>query len=103
VTVNSADRVARNELLFSVVNDRVAHIVDTFGESPQAIQFVCECAFLDCTDAIELTPDQYRALRARDNCFAVKRGHELGPDIETVIGEHGDVLIVHKLVEPGPA
>ena len=94
----SAERLARNEQLFSEVNQRIADIAESFAEGPAPIQFVCECAFLECTDQIELTPAQYEELRSRDGCYAVKRGHEVGPEIESVVGEHGDVLVVRKHV-----
>jgi hypothetical protein len=97
--VSSAERLARNEQLFSEVNERIAQLASVF-ESSERIPFVCECAFLDCTVTIPLTLSQYCALRDLDGCYAVKRGHELGPHVETVVDEHGDVLIVRKHAEP---
>ena len=89
------ERLARNESLFREVNERIndltAHQV---GE--RASRFVCECSRTDCSEFIDLPVAAHGAVRANANRFALVRGHEIR-DIESPVGEHGDVLIVEKI------
>jgi hypothetical protein len=72
----SATRVARNESFFREVNERISDLADTFWDSRDEIQrFVCECSRADCSQAIELSLDEYSEVRANDVQFAVSPGH----------------------------
>ena len=89
------ERLARNEALFREVNERINDLtVHQFGDDDS--HFVCECSRTDCSEFIHLTAETYEAVRANGNRFALVRGHEI-PDIERVVGEHGDVFVVEKV------
>jgi hypothetical protein len=100
VTVPSAERLAQNEQLFREVNERIAGVGTLLGDPRDATAFVCECADISCTEKLVLSLDEYRNLRTRDRCYAVKHGHEVGPQVECVLEEHGDYLVVRKRVGP---
>ena len=91
------ERLARNEALFREVNERINDLtLHQLGDGEP--RFVCECSMTSCSASIDLTHEQYEAVRASPNRFALVRGHEV-PDIERVVGEHGDVLVVQKIGE----
>jgi hypothetical protein len=101
MTVASLERLARNEALFREVNETVAELSAHWDDAATAQHaFVCECAGLDCREQLKLSLDEYRRLRARSDCFAVKPGHEMGPALERVVGAHCDYVIVEKQVTP---
>ena len=92
------DRVRRaeNENTFRLINENVVSLA---GEE-EALDFVCECSRLDCTERIRLAVDAYRRLRQVPEWFVVKRGHEQ-LDIERVVEEEREYLIVEKIGEAG--
>jgi hypothetical protein len=101
VSTPSLERLARNEALFRQVNETIAELSGTWDDAATADHaFVCECADLDCREQIALTLDEYRHLRSRTDCFAVKPGHEMGPALERVVGRHCEYVIVEKQVSP---
>jgi hypothetical protein len=102
VSVPSAQRLAENEALFREVNERVAELGSIFGSDDGDIAFVCECAMIDCAERLPLTLAEYRRLRERTRCFAVKPGHEVGTEIERVVGEHCEFVVVQKHDDPEP-
>ena len=98
--MTSAERLARNEALFREVNEVIAELSASFADPTGHHPFVCECAYVDCSEQLPLTLAEYQRLRERDNCFAVKPGHEMSPAVEQVIGEHCEYIVVQKLVDP---
>jgi hypothetical protein len=56
---------------------------------------VCECADEECFEPIELTMDEYEAIREHPARFPVLPGHEL-PDVEKVVETHERYLVVEK-------
>jgi hypothetical protein len=92
-------RIGLNEALFREVNEAVSGISEQFA-SP-TFEIVCECGDSACTDRIELTREEYEAVRDESDQFAVKHGHEI-PDIEKVVSEHGEYVVVVK-VSPAAA
>jgi hypothetical protein len=97
----SLERLARNEALFRQVNETIAELSGIWDDAATAEHpFVCECADLDCREQLQLSLDEYRNLRARNNCFAVKPGHEMEPTLEHVVGHHCEYVVVEKHVTP---
>ncbi|HSK17167.1 MAG TPA: hypothetical protein VK915_13510 [Gaiellaceae bacterium] len=90
--VSREERLARNEVLFREVNERIEEV-----KSPQdeATEFLCECGRRECTETIALTKAEYEAVRADATTFAVVPGHEI-PDIETVVHRAGGYSVVRK-------
>jgi hypothetical protein len=96
----SEERVARNEALFREFNERIENVagsLDIRGEGKSLlIEFVCECGRLGCLERVELTREQYEAVRADPRRFVVVRGHE-DPAIARIVEQHGNVAVVEKL------
>ena len=96
-----ARQLAKNEALFREINEHIDKAAETFAPRDEHVyEFLCECANRDCTKPIALTREQYEGIRADPRRFAVAAGHYLA-DIETVVGQHGDVLVVEKRGEAG--
>lgn len=95
----SERRLARNEVLFRDTNEAIER-----GQWPndpvKQIRFRCECARLECGDAVELTLAEYEQVRNSPRRFLVAVGHET-PEIETVVSRAPDYLIVEKQDEAG--
>jgi hypothetical protein len=91
----SADRLARNQVLFREVNERLREMLD---ESVGATEFLCECSDTDCTENVSLDIPEYERVRARSNQFVVAPGHEI-PEIERVVSNGGRYLLVEKTRE----
>lgn len=86
-----AERVARNEAAFRRVNEAIERGRQT---REGLLGFVCECGRLGCTEIIELTLAEYEAVRADSRRFAVRHGHQVGP--EDVLETHERYLVVAK-------
>jgi hypothetical protein len=86
-----AQRVARNEAAFRKVNEAIERGRQT---REGLLGFVCECGRLGCNEIIELFLSEYEAVRADGRRFAVRHGHQVGP--EAVIETHERYLVVAK-------
>ena len=72
----------------------------TFESMVGGAEFVCECADIECIERIELSLQQYEAVRDEPTHFFVKPGHELA-DQERVVESHPEFLIVQKIGHAG--
>ena len=100
MTDERARRIGRNEALYRQVNERIEDVNAAFNTLTNVFEIVCECGNLTCMDPLTVSPELYERTRENSTHFLVKRGHE-EPDVETVVAEHGDVVIVQK--HPGIA
>ena len=91
-------RVAMNEVSFRAVNEGMRLGPDGAGLST----FTCECGRLGCSELIQLTRDEYEAVRAVPRRFAVAPGHAL-PEAEDVVEEDERFDVVEKRDEAGAA
>lgn len=73
---------AHNQAVFRQRNERIR---DALTDSHAGL-FVCECGDQTCLKAIELSTDEYEAVRAEATHFAIALNHE-NPECETVILE----------------
>jgi maleate cis-trans isomerase len=91
------ERLGANEALFREVNERVAEVAEQFvaDESPNLINFSCECGSAACTEQIAMTVLEYETVRAEATHFAVLPGHEM-PEIERVVDRHPNYFVVEK-------
>lgn len=64
--------VALNETTFRDVNEGIEA---GRRERDGLVPFVCECGEIGCTEVVELTLDEYEAVRAGSRCFLVAPGH----------------------------
>ena len=88
------ERIARNEALFRIANERMAAWEEQHG-AEQSEHYFCECADEDCREKALLSRAQYERVRADAGHFLVIPGHEI-PDVETVIETHDGWGIVEK-------
>jgi hypothetical protein len=95
--VNRDERVAKNEILFREVNERILQIEgDRWRVDP--VDFMCECGDIDCLRVVQLSVDDYERLRSRPTHFGVIPGHEM-LEVETVVETHPHYLVVEKVGE----
>ena len=99
-------RAAENEDLFRRLNERLhvlARVAASAVESSQAQErFLCECAQVRCSQVIELTPEEYRAVRETGRRFlVVPDAAHTSPDLEVVVERHDRYWVVEKLGEAG--
>jgi hypothetical protein len=96
-----AKRLARNEDRFREANERLEQAVAAGGTANGGrVEFLCECADLDCTESVAMTLTDYRRLRSDATWFAVRPGHEV-EDVEQVVARGDGYLIVAKRADAG--
>jgi hypothetical protein len=93
-------RIVVNETLFREVNERVKDLNQSFAPLTGAMQIVCECGSGACAERFPMRPEEYEALRANPDHFAIVPGHE-NLDVERVVSRCGEYDVVQKL--PGEA
>lgn len=89
-------RLASNEARFREINEALEEELRRLCADDELVSFVCECARPDCREAVELTCDEYAAVRADPTHFAVRPGHEL-QSVERVISDHGRYRLIAKV------
>jgi hypothetical protein len=89
-------RLARNEDHFRDINEslREKHVHANVVRSGP-LPFVCECASVECTEAVELTLEDYRRVRRNPRWFVVVPGH-VAADVEVVVESGEGFLVVEK-------
>ena len=90
------ERLAANENLFRRVNERV----EDLAAAGEPVDFVCECADVDCGERVTLTLEAYEDARSAPNRFVIRTGHER-PDVERVIDQGSGYVLVEKLGRAG--
>ena len=85
---------ARNEAFFRAVNEGIAEASGKF-ESTEA-EFLCECGDPRCTHRIEMSLEEYDAVRDHPTRFLVRRGHT-EPEVEEVVRRRRRYAIVDKV------
>jgi hypothetical protein len=86
------ERIARNEALFRVVNERVREVS---REDEGLVGFLCECGDEACTETVSLPVGKYAEVRADPTRFVVVPGHEIEA-VESVVRRRGSFLVVRK-------
>lgn len=95
-------RAAQNEDMFRQVNDRLHVLAVIDGSSEPLERFVCECAQASCSLVVELTPGEYRSVRAEDTRFLVfPEALHTNSELETVVERHDLFWVVEKRGEAG--
>jgi hypothetical protein len=69
------ERLATNEAYFREINRRVEERVKDIAGDAAAFNILCECARLECTERISVTPAEYEAAHANPRQFMVVVGH----------------------------
>jgi hypothetical protein len=85
-------RLADNERVFRSLNERIA------ASGGERLELICECSNEHCSERMVVTRDEYSTVRADDDTFFVRPGHEI-PAIEVVVDEDERFLVVRKHAE----
>ena len=78
----SLERLARNQTLFSEVNERIQYLaevnerIDYFAEGA-ASEYLCECSSTECISTVELTVAEYERVRSNPTWFVIKPDHDV--------------------------
>ncbi len=88
-----AERAARNEALFREVNERIAET--SLGWESERSRAVCECDKVDCLETIEVSLQEYEAVRSNPTRFILVDGHE-DPAVERVVERTDRFVVVEK-------
>jgi hypothetical protein len=90
-------RVAKNEVLFRGVNERVDEVKGELqgAGGDEKIDFICECGRTDCIEQVQLTRIEYGRVRENPAQFIVKPGHEVN-EVEGVVREGDGYVVVEK-------
>jgi hypothetical protein len=89
-----ARRTGENEARFREVNERIEHLSKTIGGGGE-FRIVCECGDRRCAEQINVTVEEYEAVRADSERFLIKPGHEI-PEVEEVVERHVAYWVVSK-------
>ena len=93
-----AARAARNQALYREVNERVKEVIEAWDALLPLGQWVCECANTDCFESVEMTREEYEAVRAAPTRFFVKPGEaHVFPEAEDVTEHHERYWVVEKV------
>jgi hypothetical protein len=91
-------RAARNESLFREINERIepSNAAHLWVDPPYA-DWVCECAREECAVPVQLTVQEYEAVRAEPARFLVAPSEEhVSPDVEHVVTRDDRYWVVEK-------
>ena len=94
-------RIARNEAGFRDINERLEQGLRRVQHLPDVHPFVCECGDSNCEATIELSVDEYEAVRRDSRRFAVRPGH-VEPKAEHVVDATDRFEVVEKYAEAAP-
>ncbi len=92
-------RIGTTESIFRSVNERIAESAQRFDS--EIAEFVCECDDRSCTERVETPLEEYERVRAQDDRFAVKPGHET-LELEQAVDWTDDYVIVDKVPAAEP-
>jgi hypothetical protein len=93
------ERYVRNESLFREVNERIAEVNEGFEVDGQA-DFLCECGRNQCLETVQLSRQEYEAVRAEGDRFVIRPGHE-NESVERVLARYETYLVVEKIGAAG--
>ena len=95
-------RAARNQMLFRGINERVEAINDSFRLVAPMGEWLCECANDTCLERIEMSIEEYEAVRQDGARFFVAPSDEhVWPDVERVIEHNDRYWVVEKTGHAG--
>ena len=90
------ERLATNEAYFREINRRVEERVKDIAGDAAAFNILCECARLECTERISVTPSEYEAAHANPRQFMVVVGHADDSLEDTVAHTRNYDLVVKR-------
>jgi hypothetical protein len=90
------ERIARNEASFRHINEDLEEGLRQVARPPALLRFICECGRHECALTVELSFEEYEAVRRDSRHFAIAPGHAL-PEAERVVAVHARYEVVEKL------
>jgi hypothetical protein len=95
------ERIALNEARFREMNETLRVAGRPRPERESRLQVVCECGTGDCTLLIDVSLDDYQAVREHPRRYLVLPGHVFD-EVERVVAEVPGAEVVEKFeVAPG--
>lgn len=91
----SVESKAKNEELFRKVNERIEELSQSVERDDQVMEYLCECDSPGCYERVQVTRDEYEAVRAVSTHFIVLAGHE-DTRVERVTLSNERFLVVEK-------
>jgi hypothetical protein len=97
-TNSRAARAGRNQALYREVNERVREMNEAFDSLLPLGEWICECANEECFERIEMTHEEYEAVRAGPTRFVVRpdSAHVVS-EAETIVERHERYWVVEKI------
>ncbi len=89
-----AKRLAENESIFRLANERMADWEERQREDARELYF-CECGRTECRQKVELLKADYERVRSESSDFLVVPGHEF-LEVETIVEAHEEWVLVRK-------
>jgi hypothetical protein len=95
-------RAARNQSLFREINERVKELNDGFSMVLPVGEWICECADDTCVERIELSAQEYEAVRADGTHFIVSASDaHVFTDVERVTERNERYWVVEEFGTAG--
>jgi hypothetical protein len=88
------ERLAKNEVVFRVLNENIQGIASTLGPGAP-FEFICECATSGCFERLTLTLEEYESVRGDGTRFLLAVGHE-DIEVEQVVEVCENYVVVEK-------
>jgi hypothetical protein len=89
-----AKRIAENESIFRLANERMADWEERQRADARELYF-CECGRAECREKVELLKADYERVRSNSSDFVIVPGHEF-PEVETILEAHEGWVVVRK-------
>ncbi len=89
----SLERLARNQVLFREVNERLREML--LDHLADMTEFQCECSNPECTKTVPLWVAEYERVRSRPNQFVIVPDHDLA-QIERAVWVCDRFFVVEK-------
>ena len=91
-----AERAAKNESLVREVNERIGETA--LGWQRERAAALCECQAMDCRATVEVSLEEYEAVRSHADRFLLLEGHE-DPAVESIVERTDRYVVVEKVGE----
>lgn len=96
---NRNEEIGEAQVTFRNTNETIQASADN-SAIPGSIPFVCECPDRDCTEIVQLSFDEYEAIRQHPTRFFNITGHErssVDAGAERIVAVAGELTVVEKV------
>ena len=93
-TPREEKEIARNEILFRHVNERIADLSNNEEPEPDLV-VLCECGRAECLHHIQVPAPAYAEVREHGGRFIILPDH-LEPDVEVIVQREAGFFVVEK-------